>query len=102
VCCAGASRSIRSIFRCLKKEAKWNERSKAERITAGWPRSFLNRRRLGCFFSIGLTTRLRSLTATGVKPFVAFTAGVAVNIAIGYALSAHVFAPYWNSLGQGS
>jgi uncharacterized membrane protein YadS len=55
-----------------------------------------------CFFSIGLTTRLRSLTATGVKPFVAFTAGVAVNIAIGYALSAHVFAPYWNSLGQGS
>ncbi|CAB3760564.1 YeiH family protein [Paraburkholderia solisilvae] len=55
-----------------------------------------------CFFSIGLTTRLRSLSATGVKPFVAFTVGVAVNIAIGYALSAHVFAPYWNSLGQGS
>jgi uncharacterized membrane protein YadS len=55
-----------------------------------------------CFFSIGLTTRLRSLTATGVKPFVAFTAGVAVNIAIGYVLSAHVFAPYWNSLGHGS
>jgi uncharacterized membrane protein YadS len=55
-----------------------------------------------CFFSIGLTTRLRSLTATGVKPFVAFTVGVAVNIAIGYVLSAHVFAPYWNGLGQGS
>ncbi|WP_459720009.1 YeiH family protein [Paraburkholderia sp. 2C] len=55
-----------------------------------------------CFFSIGLTTRLRSLTTTGVKPFVAFTAGVAVNIVIGYVLSAHVFAPYWNSLGQGS
>jgi hypothetical protein len=29
-----------------------------------------------------------------------FTAGVAVNIAIGYVLSAHVFASYWNSLGQ--
>ncbi|HEY4350323.1 MAG TPA: putative sulfate exporter family transporter [Paraburkholderia sp.] len=55
-----------------------------------------------CFFSIGLTTRLRSLTATGIKPFVAFTIGVAINIAIGYVLSAHVFAPYWNSLGQGS
>ncbi len=53
-----------------------------------------------CFFSIGLTTRLRSLTATGVKPFLAFTAGVVVNIAIGYVLSAHVFAPYWNSLSQ--
>ncbi|MFM0499027.1 YeiH family protein [Paraburkholderia caffeinilytica] len=55
-----------------------------------------------CFLSIGLTTRLRSLTATGLKPFLAFTAGVVVNIAIGYALSAHVFAPYWNSLGQAS
>ena len=55
-----------------------------------------------CFLSIGLTTRLRLLTATGIKPFLAFTAGVVVNVAIGYALSAHVFASYWNSLGQGS
>jgi uncharacterized membrane protein YadS len=55
-----------------------------------------------CFRSIGLTTRLRLLSATGLKPFLAFTAGVVVNIAIGYALSAHVFASYWNSLGQGS
>jgi uncharacterized membrane protein YadS len=55
-----------------------------------------------CFLSIGLTTRLRSLTATGLKPFLAFTAGVIVNIVIGYVLSVHVFAPYWNSLGQGS
>jgi uncharacterized membrane protein YadS len=55
-----------------------------------------------CFLSIGLTTRLRLLSATGVKPLLAFTAGVVINIAIGYALSAHVFASYWNSLGQGS
>jgi uncharacterized membrane protein YadS len=55
-----------------------------------------------CFLSIGLTTRLRLLSATGLKPFLAFTAGVVVNIAIGYALSAHVFAPYWNGLGQGA
>jgi uncharacterized membrane protein YadS len=55
-----------------------------------------------CFLSIGLTTRLRLLSTTGLKPFLAFTAGVVVNIAIGYALSAHVFASYWNSLGQGS
>jgi uncharacterized membrane protein YadS len=52
-----------------------------------------------CFLSIGLTTRLRALSATGTKPFLAFTAGVVVNIALGYALSAHLFAPYWNSLG---
>ncbi|HET6554537.1 MAG TPA: putative sulfate exporter family transporter [Dyella sp.] len=52
-----------------------------------------------CFLSIGLTTRLRSLAAIGWKPFVAFTAGVAVNIVIGYVLSVHVFADYWNGLG---
>ena len=54
-----------------------------------------------CFLSIGLTTRLRALTATGWKPFLAFTAGVVINIIVGYVLSAHVFAAYWNSLGQG-
>ena len=53
-----------------------------------------------CFFSIGLTTRLKSLSATGVKPFVAFTAGVLVNVAVGYLLSVHVFGHYWAGLGQ--
>jgi len=55
-----------------------------------------------CFFSIGLTTRLRTLSATGVKPFFAFTVGVAINIVLGYVLSAHLFAAYWNRLGLGS
>lgn len=53
-----------------------------------------------CFLSIGLTTRLGRLSATGYKPFVAFTAGVVVNVVIGYVLSVHVFASYWSSLGQ--
>jgi uncharacterized membrane protein YadS len=53
-----------------------------------------------CFLSIGLTTRFASLATTGARPFIAFTAGVAVNVVIGYLLSAHVFAPYWTSLGQ--
>jgi uncharacterized membrane protein YadS len=53
-----------------------------------------------CFLSIGLTTRLGRLSATGAKPFIAFTAGVAVNVVIGYLLSVHVFASYWSSLGQ--
>jgi uncharacterized membrane protein YadS len=52
-----------------------------------------------CFFSIGLTTRLRSLSATGWKPFLAFTAGVALNVVVGYVLSAQVFARYWDNLG---
>src|SRR6202000_601590 len=46
-----------------------------------------------CFLSIGLSTRLRSLTATGLKPFLAFTAGGVVNIALRYALSARAFLP---------
>lgn len=52
-----------------------------------------------CFLSIGLTTRLRSLASTGWRPLLAFTAGVVVNVIIGYVLSVHVFADYWNGLG---
>ncbi len=51
-----------------------------------------------CFFSIGLTTRFRDLTHAGRKPFLAFTAGVVVNVALGYALSAVVFADHWTHL----
>jgi uncharacterized integral membrane protein (TIGR00698 family) len=50
------------------------------------------------FFSIGLTTRFRELTVAGIKPFVAFTAGVIVNVILGYILSVIVFGHYWSSL----
>lgn len=50
------------------------------------------------FLSIGLTTRFKDLTAVGVKPFIAFTVGVAVNLPLGYWLSNHVFVDYWLSL----
>lgn len=53
-----------------------------------------------CFFSIGLTTRARELARTGLRPFVAFSAGVAVNVVLGFALSAWVFAPHWQSLAR--
>lgn len=53
-----------------------------------------------CFLSIGLTTRFGSLSRTGWKPLAAFTAGVAVNIVLGYIMSAHVFAAYWDSVGH--
>lgn len=53
-----------------------------------------------CFLSIGLTTRFSTLAGTGAKPLAAFTAGVAVNVVIGYLLSVHLFAPYWAALGQ--
>jgi uncharacterized membrane protein YadS len=53
-----------------------------------------------CFFSIGLTTRFGTLAKTGVKPFLAFTIGVAVNIVLGYVLSVHLFGGYWAGLGH--
>jgi uncharacterized membrane protein YadS len=55
---------------------------------------------LFCFLSIGLTTRFRELVSAGAKPLYAFTAGVAVNLVLGYVLSAHVFAEFWRRLGE--
>jgi uncharacterized integral membrane protein (TIGR00698 family) len=51
-----------------------------------------------CFFSIGLTTRFRELASVGIKPTLAFTAGVIVNVILGFVLSTVVFAPYWENL----
>jgi uncharacterized integral membrane protein (TIGR00698 family) len=53
-----------------------------------------------CFFSIGLTTRFRELANTGSKPFWAFTSGVAVNVILGFILSAVIFATYWMHLSH--
>jgi uncharacterized integral membrane protein (TIGR00698 family) len=53
-----------------------------------------------CFFSIGLTTRFSGLASAGRKPFIAFTSGVAVNIVLGFVLSALVFASHWTSLAR--
>ena len=53
-----------------------------------------------CFLSIGLTTRLRELASAGSKPFLAFTAGVAVNVVLGFVLSAYVFAAHWANLAR--
>jgi uncharacterized membrane protein YadS len=50
------------------------------------------------FLSIGLTTRLREFAPAGGKPFWAFSAGVLVNVALGYVLSVWVFGHYWATL----
>jgi uncharacterized membrane protein YadS len=52
------------------------------------------------FLSIGLSTRLKLLANAGAKPFWAFTSGVAVNVVLGFVLSAVVFASYWTNLGK--
>ncbi len=52
------------------------------------------------FLSIGLTTRFRDLIRGGARPFVAFSAGVAVNLVLGYVLSTQVFGDFWTRLGQ--
>ncbi len=51
-----------------------------------------------CFLSIGLTTRFREFATAGIKPFLAFTAGVVVNVALGFYLSTAVFGEYWTNL----
>ncbi len=53
-----------------------------------------------CFLSIGLTTRFRELKSAGVKPFLAFTTGVLVNVVLGFVLSAYVFGSHWSALGK--
>jgi uncharacterized integral membrane protein (TIGR00698 family) len=52
------------------------------------------------FLSIGLTTRIRDFAAVGAKPFYAFTAGVIVNVILGFVLSTQVFVDFWTKLGQ--
>jgi len=52
------------------------------------------------FLSIGLTTRIRDFAAVGAKPFYAFTAGVIVNVILGFVLSTQVFVDFWTRLGQ--
>jgi uncharacterized integral membrane protein (TIGR00698 family) len=51
-----------------------------------------------CFLSIGLTTRFRELAHAGKKPFLAFSAGVVINVTLGFILSAYVFASHWTNL----
>jgi uncharacterized integral membrane protein (TIGR00698 family) len=51
-----------------------------------------------CFLSIGLTTRFRELATGGRKPFLAFSAGVVVNVILGFVLSVFVFGSHWENL----
>jgi uncharacterized membrane protein YadS len=53
-----------------------------------------------CFLSIGLTTRFKELKAAGMKPFLAFTIGVLVNVALGFTLYVYVLGNYWMGLGK--
>lgn len=50
---------------------------------------------LFCFLSIGFTTRFRELLQFGWLPLWAFTIGVAINVPLGFFLSAVVFESYW-------
>ncbi len=52
-----------------------------------------------CFLCIGLTTRFRDLTKTGWKPFAAFTAGVAINVVLGFLCSTIFLNEYWTAVG---
>ena len=51
-----------------------------------------------CFLSIGLSTRFREVSRGGLRPLLAFSAGVVVNVTLGFVLSVWVFAPHWQDL----
>lgn len=50
------------------------------------------------FLSIGLSSRLKELASVGWKPFAAFSAGVLVNIPLGYLLSVVIMGNYWTTI----
>jgi len=52
------------------------------------------------FTAFGLTPRFRELATAGAKLFVAFSSGVAVNVVLGFVLSALVFVAHWTNLGH--
>ena len=47
------------------------------------------------FLCIGLTTRFRDLTSVGWKPFLAFSAGVAINVPLGFVFSTIILNNFW-------
>jgi uncharacterized membrane protein YadS len=51
-----------------------------------------------CFLCIGLSTRFAELLTFGMKPFWAFTAGVLVNVPLGFFLSTVVFVDFWSKI----
>ena len=53
-----------------------------------------------CFLCIGLSTRFADLLNFGLKPFWAFTIGVAVNVPLGYFLSTVVFSRFWSNISS--
>ena len=52
------------------------------------------------FLSIGLTTRFKDFAPAGGRPAIAFTAGVVVNLVLGYVLAVLVFGSYWANLAR--
>lgn len=52
------------------------------------------------FLSIGLGTRFRALAPATGRPLAAFTAGVAVNVTIGFLLSVVLFRGWWAAIGR--
>jgi hypothetical protein len=49
---------------------------------------------------LGLPTRIADLLTFGIKPFWAFSIGVAVNVPVGYFLSTVVFPSFWSNISS--
>lgn len=52
------------------------------------------------FLCIGLSTEFKKILQVGLKPFVAFSLGVAINLPLGFILSQYVFYEFWSNFPQ--
>ena len=83
---AAATRDQRSALKQLHHSSDWFE-SVLGPLAIGPIKKLRSWCFVLCFLCIGLSTRFKDLATFGMKPFYAFTIGVAVNVPLGYVLS---------------
>ncbi len=88
-----------ALFRSLRSEADWFSSELGPRLIKP-VKTLRSWAFVLCFLSIGLSTRFQELLTFGLKPFWAFTIGVAVNVPLGYFLSTVVFSRFWSGIGE--
>jgi len=94
---AAATRDQRSALKQLHHSSDWFE-SVLGPLAIGPIKKLRSWCFVLCFLCIGLSTRFKDLATFGMKPFYAFTIGVAVNVPLGYVLSRYVFGGYWSGI----
>jgi len=94
---AGADEEQRFALKALQLKSDWFETELKSKVI-GPIKKLRSWAFVICFLCIGLSTRFKDLTTFGLKPFWAFTIGVAVNVPLGYLLTTRVFDGFWRAL----